>query len=191
MRAIARADALILAITNVGLEVVSTFWFREAEPVIVRVLPPPVRVMSEPVTVRVREVVPPATVKPSAAAVRARPFIEVALAAPKVGVVRLGEVARTIEPEPVVEIHPADARRRGIAPDQLVRVHNDRGSVALRCRFNPDLRAGVVVISEGSWVKDFPGGDPYSLTHEQVSPTSENYAFYDNLVETDPVQTTR
>ena len=98
---------------------------------------------------------------------------------------------KKIEPEPVVEIHPADARRRGIAPDQLVRVHNDRGSVALRCRFNPDLRAGVVVISEGSWVKDFPGGDPYGLTHEQVSPTSENYAFYDNLVETEPVQTTR
>jgi len=40
-----------------------------------------------------------------------------------------------------------------------------------------------VVIAEGSWVKDFPAGDPYSLTHELVSPTSENYAFFDTLVE--------
>ena len=31
--------------------------------------------------------------------------------------------------------------------------------------------------------KDFPAGDPYSLTHELVSPTSENYAFFDTLVE--------
>jgi molybdopterin-containing oxidoreductase family molybdopterin binding subunit len=43
------------------------------------------------------------------------------------------------------------------------------------------------VISEGSWVKDFPAGDPYSLTHELVSATSENYAFYDTLVEVEPV----
>ena len=26
-------------------------------------------------------------------------------------------------------------------------------------------------------------GEPYSLTHELVSPTSENYAFFDTLVE--------
>jgi anaerobic selenocysteine-containing dehydrogenase len=87
------------------------------------------------------------------------------------------------EPEPVVEMHPADLRLRGLTPHQLARVWNDRGSVVLRCRANSDLRPGVVVIAEGSWVKDFAAGDPYSLTHEQVSPTSENYAFYDTLVE--------
>jgi hypothetical protein len=32
-------------------------------------------------------------------------------------------------------------------------------------------------------VKDFPEGDPYSLTHELVSATSENYAFFDTLVD--------
>ena len=31
--------------------------------------------------------------------------------------------------------------------------------------------------------KDFPAGDPYNFTHELVSPTSENYAFFDTLVE--------
>jgi molybdopterin-containing oxidoreductase family molybdopterin binding subunit len=92
-----------------------------------------------------------------------------------------------LEPEPVVEMHRADAERRSISDDHIVRVYNQRGSVRLKCRINTDLRPGVVVISEGSWVKDFPEGDPYSLTHELVSPTSENYAFFDTLVEVEPV----
>ena len=90
---------------------------------------------------------------------------------------------KKLDPEPVVDLHPADAGERGIGDGQLVRVYNDRGSVSLKCRLNSDLRSGVVVISEGYWVKDFREGDPYSLTHDLVSPTSENYAFYDTLVE--------
>ena len=91
--------------------------------------------------------------------------------------------AKQHEPEPLVEIAPDDAARRGLSDGQLVRVYNPRGCVELKCRLNADLRPGVVVIAEGSWVKDFPKGEPYSLTHEQVSPTSDNYAFFDTLVE--------
>ncbi|MBI2229044.1 MAG: molybdopterin-dependent oxidoreductase, partial [Deltaproteobacteria bacterium] len=90
---------------------------------------------------------------------------------------------KQLEPEPRVEINPADAAHRAIANDQRVRVYNERGSVCLKARLSADLKPGVVVIAEGSWVKDFPEGDPYSLTHELVSPTSENYAFFDTLVE--------
>ena len=90
---------------------------------------------------------------------------------------------KQLEPEPLVEIHPADAAQRAITNNQRVRVYNERGSVCLKARVSADLKPGVVVISEGSWVKDFPEGDPYSLTHELVSPTSENYAFFDTLVE--------
>ena len=90
---------------------------------------------------------------------------------------------KQLEPEPMVEIHPADAAHRAIANDQRVRVYNERGSVCLKARLSADLKPGVVVIAEGSWVKDFPAGNPYSLTHELVSPTSENYAFFDTLVE--------
>ncbi len=90
---------------------------------------------------------------------------------------------KQLEPEPMVEIHPADAAHRAIANDQRVRVYNQRGSVCLKARLSADLKPGVVVIAEGSWAKDFPAGDPYSLTHELVSPTSENYAFFDTLVE--------
>jgi molybdopterin-containing oxidoreductase family molybdopterin binding subunit len=90
---------------------------------------------------------------------------------------------RKVEPEPILEIHPVDAAARGIASGDVVRASNDRGTVTLRCRLNTDLRPGVLVLPEGHWVKDFRDGDPYSLTHDLVSPTSENYAFYDTLVE--------
>jgi molybdopterin-containing oxidoreductase family molybdopterin binding subunit len=93
---------------------------------------------------------------------------------------------KQIEPEPTVAIHPADAASRRIADLQLVRVYNDRGSVSLKAKLSPDLRPGVVVIAEGTWARDFPAGDPYRLTHEMVSPTSENYAFFDTLVEIAP-----
>jgi anaerobic dimethyl sulfoxide reductase subunit A len=95
---------------------------------------------------------------------------------------------KKIEPEPFVEMHPTDAQQRNITEDQFVRVYNDRGFVQLRCRLTPDLRPGVAVIPEGTWVKDFSAGDPYSLTHELVSPTSENYAFFDTLVEIQAVK---
>jgi molybdopterin-containing oxidoreductase family molybdopterin binding subunit len=94
---------------------------------------------------------------------------------------------KKLEPEPAVEMHPVDAQQRNILDHQFVRVWNDRGRVVLRCRLSANLRQGVVVIPEGSWVKDFAAGDPYSLTHEQVSPTSNNYAFFDTLVEIEPV----
>jgi molybdopterin-containing oxidoreductase family molybdopterin binding subunit len=94
---------------------------------------------------------------------------------------------KQLEPEPTVEIHPADAAARTIVNNQPVRVHNERGSVCLKARVNADLKPGVVVISEGSWAKDFSAGDPYSLTHELVSATSENYAFFDTLVEVEAV----
>ncbi len=94
---------------------------------------------------------------------------------------------KKLEPEPILEVHPVDAAARGIASGDVVRVSNDRGTVTLRCRLNADLRPGVLVLPEGHWVKDFLDGDPYSLTHDLVSPTSENYAFYDTLVEVEKI----
>ena len=91
--------------------------------------------------------------------------------------------AKEREPEPMVEIHPNDAAVRGIDDGARVRLYNPRGSVEIKCRFDANLRPGVVVIAEGSWVRDFPTGEPYSLTHEKVSPTSDNYAFFDTLVQ--------
>jgi molybdopterin-containing oxidoreductase family molybdopterin binding subunit len=93
------------------------------------------------------------------------------------------DVVKKREPEPLVRIHAADARRRDIQNGSVVQVYNDRGRVKLRCRIDEAMREGCVLISEGHWVDQFIEGDPYGLTHDQYSPTTENYAHYDVLVE--------
>ena len=94
---------------------------------------------------------------------------------------------KKFEPEPLLKINPDDAAARGVADGDAVRVYNDRGTVTVRSQIDADVRPGVLVLPEGHWVKDFRDGDPYSLTHELISATSENYAFYDTLVEVERV----
>jgi len=94
---------------------------------------------------------------------------------------------KKFEPEPILKINPDDAAARGVTDGDAVRVYNDRGTVTVRSQIDADVRPGVLVLPEGHWVKDFRDGDPYSLTHELISATSENYAFYDTLVEVDRV----
>jgi len=96
------------------------------------------------------------------------------------------DIVRKREPEPLVRIHEADARRRCIQDGDVVQLHNDRGRVKLRCRVDPSMREGCVLVSEGHWVDQFIEGDPYGLTHDAYSPTTENYAHYDVLVEMSP-----
>ena len=48
------------------------------------------------------------------------------------------------------------------------------------------MREGCVLVSEGHWVDQVIEGDPYGLTHDAYSPTTENYAHYDVLVEMSP-----
>jgi molybdopterin-containing oxidoreductase family molybdopterin binding subunit len=94
---------------------------------------------------------------------------------------------KKFEPEPILKINPDDAAARGVTDGDAVRVYNDRGTVTVRSQIDADVRPGVLVLPEGHWVKDFRDGDPYSLTHELISATSENYAFYDTLVEVERV----
>jgi anaerobic dimethyl sulfoxide reductase subunit A len=97
------------------------------------------------------------------------------------------DAMKRLEAEPAVRMHPSDAASRAVVNGELVRVFNPRGSVSLNCQFDANVKPGVVVIAEGSWSKDFPAGDPYSLTHEKVSATSDNYAFFDTLVQIERV----
>ena len=93
------------------------------------------------------------------------------------------DLVKTREPEPVVRVHPADARSRGIEEGCLVELFNKRGRVKIKCRIDESMREGCVLIREGHWIDQFVAGDPYGLTHDQYSPTTENYAHYDVLVE--------
>ncbi len=87
------------------------------------------------------------------------------------------------EPNPIVRVHPADARARDVADGDIVSVFNDRGQMKIECRLDDAIRPGCVLVSEGHWTEHFIEGDPYILTHDLVSATSENYAHYDVLVE--------
>ena len=93
------------------------------------------------------------------------------------------DTVKAHEPEPILRVHPADARRRNIEDGTLVDVRNDRGHVKIKCRYDTAVREGCVLVSEGHWIDQFIEGDPYGLTHDQYSPTTENYAHYDVLVE--------
>ena len=93
------------------------------------------------------------------------------------------EKVKRREPEPVVRIHHADARHRSIQDGDIVEVSNDRGRVIIKCSLDDAVREGCVIIGEGHWIDQFIEGDPYSLTHDHYSPTTENYAHYDVLVE--------
>lgn len=94
---------------------------------------------------------------------------------------------KTREPHPIVRMSPDDASVRGLSEGDVVNIYNERGLLKIKCRVDDNIRQGCVVISEGQWADDFIEGDPYILTHDAFSATSENYAHYDVLVEASAV----
>jgi len=98
---------------NVGASVVLKFWFSVAFPVSVKVLPPPVRVMSDPVTVSVRGVVPPVRPNPSRFEERESPltvlFVKLSVPASVASVPVVGRVTF---------VAPVDVSVTALAPDR-------------------------------------------------------------------------
>lgn len=100
---------------------------------------------------------------------------------------------RESDPEPYLSIHPADAAPRKIQDGDLVRVFNDRGEVHLKARVNQGVRPGLVNISQGWSPGHYIKGTHQALTHETLNPAQAavyepNSAFYDTLVEVEPVK---
>ncbi|MBK4713775.1 trimethylamine-N-oxide reductase TorA [Enterobacterales bacterium BIT-L3] len=60
-------------------------------------------------------------------------------------------------------INPDDASLRGIADGDLVRAFNDRGQILVGAKVTPDVRPGVVRISEGAWFDPANPAEPGSL----------------------------
>lgn len=103
---------------------------------------------------------------------------------------------REIDPEPVLNIHPADAGPRGIRDGDRVRVFNDRGEVHLRARVHEGVRPGLVNTTQGWSPEHYTKGTHQALTHETLNPAQAavyepNSAFYDTLVEVEPVKEVR
>jgi molybdopterin guanine dinucleotide-containing S/N-oxide reductase-like protein len=87
-----------------------------------------------------------------------------------------------------LEIHPADAQSRGLADGDPVRVFNDRGSIDLIAKLNPDLPAGVVA-ARLDWARLHPdGANINALTSERLTDIGGGATFYSVLVEVEKAE---
>jgi anaerobic selenocysteine-containing dehydrogenase len=95
---------------------------------------------------------------------------------------------RDIEGEPIVEIAGVDAAARGIVSGQRVRIFNERGSIECLGLVGERARPGVVN-GLGVWWKKLAadGRNGNELTHQRLTDIGRAPAFYDCLVEVEPV----
>ena len=98
---------------------------------------------------------------------------------------------RAIEGRPLVEIHPVDAAARGLTSGQRVRVFNDRGSYVCEAQLTDRARPGVVN-GLGIWWRKLglAGTNVNELTHQHLTDIGQAPAFYDCLVEVEPLPPT-
>jgi molybdopterin guanine dinucleotide-containing S/N-oxide reductase-like protein len=91
--------------------------------------------------------------------------------------------------ENLLEIHPADAEKRGLADGGAVRVFNDRGSINLTAKLNPNLPAGVVA-AHLDWAKlHADRANINVLTSERLTDIGGGATFYSTLVEVEKTGT--
>ena len=95
---------------------------------------------------------------------------------------------RDIEGEPIVEIAAVDAAARAITMGQIVRIFNERGSLECKAVVGDRARPGVVN-ALGVWWKKLgrDGRNVNELTHQRLTDIGRAPAFYDCLVEVEPV----
>jgi anaerobic selenocysteine-containing dehydrogenase len=95
---------------------------------------------------------------------------------------------RAAEREPLLEMHPQDAAARAIADGAAVRVFNDRGEYLCKVALDGRARPGVVIGLGIWWRKDgLAGTNVNELTHQRLTDIGRGPAFYDCLVQVQPV----
>ena len=88
---------------------------------------------------------------------------------------------RDVERPRCLDINPTDARARNLTDGDAARVWNERGSVCLKVRVDPGIRAGVVHVIEGRCGPDDP--EMNRLTGDGVTDMNFGAVFYECLVE--------
>ena len=82
-----------------------------------------------------------------------------------------------------IEIHPVDAKARDLEDGDLAHIFNDRGSLRLTTKINPNLPAGVVA-THLDWPKlHADGSNSNILTSERLTDIGAGATFYSTLVE--------
>lgn len=93
--------------------------------------------------------------------------------------------------EDVINLHisPADARERGLEDGDTIQIFNDRATVEMPCRVDGAIRPGMVMLTEGAWLRDLKGQSWQDLVNETMVPRSAKLPyggvipFFDTLVE--------
>ncbi len=98
------------------------------------------------------------------------------------------EMIRALDPGPVVAIHPDDAAQRSVADGALVRVHNTNGALELPARLDAGVRPGCVVIVNGWWMADGPGGGVNQLSRARETDLGHGAAFHDTRVRVEALE---
>ena len=95
---------------------------------------------------------------------------------------------RDIEGEPVLEMHADDAAARGLVSGQPARVFNGRGSYVCKAMVSGRARRGVVNGLGVWWRKlGLQGTNVNEVTHQQLTDIGRGPAFYDCLVDVQPL----
>ena len=90
---------------------------------------------------------------------------------------------------PFVELSADDAAARGLDVGDMARVRNRRGSVEVPVRISDRVRPGVVSIPWAWWGFQHPNGQTAnSLTNDTLTEWGGGVAFWDTLVEIEPVE---
>lgn len=90
---------------------------------------------------------------------------------------------RELDPEPFAKMNSIEAEARGLENGDLVEVYNDRGHAVCKCRIDESLAPGIVSIPKGWQRNQFVEGGFQEMTQPYLDPFSNNYGFYDALVE--------
>ncbi len=85
---------------------------------------------------------------------------------------------RTLDEEavPKVTMHPATAAEAGATEGSTVQLTSSTGSLTCRTNIDPDLQPGLLVLKEGTWLKN---GTVNQLTRQAMTDIGEQVAYHD------------
>lgn len=93
------------------------------------------------------------------------------------------ETFEEIYKEPVAYVSPEDAAARGVEDGDVIEIFNDRGSLKIKACISNGIPEGVVNVPKGWQRSQCIEGGYNTLTGDESSPLSINFAYFDTLVD--------
>lgn len=87
-----------------------------------------------------------------------------------------------------LEMNPADAGNRGLTEGDRVKVFNERGTLIVSLRINPDIKEGVARLPEGVWYRPDNSGSDTAGSANMLSSTAGTFPGQANIMHALAVQ---